>query len=154
MFLLLIQSTYNLFFDAALNADINMIDVIIRTATASIFGYFLSSNFMRHAPSYDQAEKNDIVEATSINPENTDFMKVTPEPPVSDPSELYPNNHLQIIVTTAIAIFCLFILTVVRNSAGPDGGHFSTSALATISQFRDLISGCIGFLIGAPTTKK
>lgn len=171
MFLLLIQSAFGLFFEVASSAEINTIDIIIRTATASIFGYFLSSNFICHG-SGEPPKKSDSKEAASIDSEHPvgfknklgfsgsqnsekpmESGKISFTPKEEDATELYTHNHLQIIITTAIAIFCLIILTIIRNSAGPDGVPFTASAQATISQFRDLISGCIGFLIGVPTTK-
>lgn len=170
MSLLLLQSSYSLF-SGPVSSEIGSIDIIIRTATASIFGYFLSSNFMRQS-SGKSIEKNSSKKQNIIDSESPEAMKnkITFTSQDSETSlkagnisvpavennliEPYRDSHLQIIITAAIAIFCLLVLTVIRNMAAAEISHFTTSAQATISQFRDLISGCIGFLIGVPTTKK
>lgn len=171
MFLLLLQSSYILFFETASSAELSTIDVIIRTATASIFGYFLSSNFIRHE-SGEAIKKNDSSEAATIESDssigfknkmelseqnsekNMKSGKINIAFQGDNPDEQNTNNHLQIIITTVIAVFCLVVLTVIRNISGSGAVHLTASAQATISQFRDIVSGCIGFLIGVPTTKK
>lgn len=175
MFLLLIQSAYSLFFNIPSSSEFNTIDIIIRTATASIFGYFLSSNFIRNSISDSKkknesnAESNDVTILDSSDTNETknkigftnsdedktlESGKAAFTPNQKTSTELYVDNHLQIIITTSIAIFCLFILTIIRNISGSTGNDLTSTAQATISQFRDLVSGCIGFLIGVPTTKK
>ena len=167
MSLLLFQSAYSLHLNTATALEINTIDIIIRTATASIFGYFLSSNFICHSNQNDdflnleEKKRNSSKEMRSnsiylYNSSETQSdienfkenisQKSSPEP--------YITHHLQIIITTTIAFFCLLILIVVRDTPSFSEADLTASSLATISQFRDLISGCIGFLIGVPTTKK
>ena len=149
MLLLLIQSAHSLTANVASHAQVNTIDVIIRTATASIFGYFLSSNFINHHSSdrkkimkKDKAELK--IQEKGILPD-----------PLPDPEyTVDADNHLQIIITTIIAVFCLLVLITVRNAAGFSEENLTPSSLATVSQFRDLVSGCVGFLIGVPTSKK
>ena len=46
-------------------------------------------------------------------------------------------------------------LILLRNAGGwGEGIEASPSATATVAQFRDLVSGCVGFLIGSPTTRQ
>lgn len=49
MFLLLFQTVHELFFIEIQNQLSSSVDVVFRTAIASIFGYFVSSNFLRNA---------------------------------------------------------------------------------------------------------
>lgn len=59
---------------------------------------------------------------------------------------------LQINLATAIGLFCLVALLLLRNlvQLGVVGPEFD-SVQATVIQFRDFVSGCVGFLIGTPT---
>ena len=52
----------------------------------------------------------------------------------------------------AIGLFCLVALLLLRNlvQLGVVGPEFD-SVQATVIQFRDFVSGCVGFLIGTPT---
>ena len=52
---LLIQSACNLFFPAVVGAAADDIDIIVRTSSAAIFGYFLSANFARGRSDAGQA---------------------------------------------------------------------------------------------------
>ena len=45
MAILLAQSAYSLFSAAALGTETGGIDIIVRTSTAAVFGYFLSASF-------------------------------------------------------------------------------------------------------------
>ena len=49
MVLLLLQSAYSIFFPSEVNPAVGDIDVIIRTSSAAIFGYFLSANFVNRS---------------------------------------------------------------------------------------------------------
>ena len=61
-------------------------------------------------------------------------------------------NCLQVAVAAGIGLFCLITLLVLRNLAQLDIVSMdSDSAVATVTQFRDFVSGCVGFLIGCPT---
>ncbi len=46
-------------------------------------------------------------------------------------------------------------LILLRNAGGwGEGIEASPSATATVAQFLDLVSGCVGFLIGSPTNRQ
>ncbi|MEG1477486.1 MAG: hypothetical protein RSC38_07115, partial [Oscillospiraceae bacterium] len=45
MLILMMQLGYNLFSDKTATSETNAIDIVVRTTTAAIFGYFVSSNF-------------------------------------------------------------------------------------------------------------
>lgn len=173
MFLLLIQSAFSLFFNPYLSPETNNIDSIIRTATASIFGYFLSSNFISHIPrenrnnhspqplesgrsgtsSISETSGYQIGFAAPSDPVAQQSGSLSVSEDAQDDQDAPTASHLQIKIATLIAVFCLLILTVIRNSSH-GSQPMSASSQATVSQFRDLVSGCVGFLIGVPTTRR
>mgnify|MGYP001864207630 CR=1 FL=1 len=52
----------------------------------------------------------------------------------------------------AVGLFCLLTLLLLRNLPPEDPAVVrSDSATATVAQFRDFVSGCVGFLIGQPS---
>lgn len=56
--------------------------------------------------------------------------------------------------TGGIGLFCLLTLLVFRAAALLDPGlAASDSATATLAQFRDFVSGCVGCLIAGPAAK-
>ena len=58
---------------------------------------------------------------------------------------------LQIMTAAFIGLFCLVVLILVRNLAGGEA-ELGLAASPVIVQFRDFISGSVGFLIGCPTS--
>lgn len=188
MIVLLIQSIYSLFLQGDSGAETGSIDVVVRTSSASIFGYFLSANFIRHDKSREQKTDDSIknTSKTQISPldksinENPSGVVEGPKGRIgfaetgapeevklgvgkgenlsndSPPAEITA-SRLQIIAATGIGLLCLAALIVLRNIAqfsGTFDGPPSDSAAATVTQFRDFISGCVGFLIGCPTHSK
>lgn len=119
MAVLLVQSAYSLFSGGKSAGEGGHIDVIVRTASAAIFGYFLSAR-----------------------------EEGTPE-------QRRTCHCLRAAAAAGIGLFCLATLLILRNlalwDAGSAGGE---SVTATVAQFRDFISGCVGFLIGAPPPKE
>lgn len=174
MVVLMFQSAHNLFASHVATGEAAHIDVIVRTSTAAIFGYFLSANFMRRA-SYglnggaggslesraksiptvsSSGVQNRIGFAASGSDNSTDTLDMGSasysERQNSNESGV---NRLQIIITSILGLFCLVVLIIARDiSALSADMSASASATATIAQFRDFVSGCIGFLIGCPTT--
>ncbi|WP_227449914.1 hypothetical protein [Clostridioides sp. ES-S-0108-01] len=55
-------------------------------------------------------------------------------------------SELQIIIDTVICVVALIVLFVVRNFT-----NTTSASLGTISQMRDFVSGCVGFLLGCPS---
>lgn len=61
-------------------------------------------------------------------------------------------SSLQVVMATGIGLFCMVVLIVVRNSAQlNEAAAQSSTVMATVVQFRDFVSACVGFLIGYPT---
>lgn len=170
MALLLAQAAISLFASGFFTEETKNIDIIIRTSAAAIFGYFLSANFISHVPNSKSSgtSENQPKEAgqscscqRSGEVKNVlGFTGTTDEEPLQpggiqstteqDDSAVRPANHLQILAATAIGIFCLLVLILIRDIPHV-ASNLSESSSATISQFRDFVSGCVGFLIGSPT---
>lgn len=156
MLILLLQSGHNLFANMGDSEENNSIDVIVRTSSASIFGYFLSSNFSK-----DRADKSDAngenkisdVEPEKIinsaEQEKKIIRKSLNNSPKANQTKAYTVSYLQILIMSAIGVFSLVILLIVRNCVVVTPEMAAPSALGTIAQFRDFVSGCIGFLIGS-----
>ncbi|MFI3238468.1 MAG: hypothetical protein R3Y47_10655 [Lachnospiraceae bacterium] len=129
---LLLTLTLTIFYTSDNSADYSSLDVVFRTSIANIFGYILSSNFM-----------NTSTKATACSVETETTSTCVSE-----------QSTVQIIVTTTLGMFCIFILTCVRfQSLLLPGLTISNESISTLSQFRDFISGCTGFLIGIPKDK-
>lgn len=166
MILLMGQTVYNLFINESISLNSNMLDVVVRTTSASIFGYFISSNFL----SRNQTKANDCNKQINYSsPENSyssfNNLKLDSNKNVlqnidemsTDQTylELYEENkklkeinNQQIIIVTIIGVISLIVLIIVRNS-----NYSTTYSLGSLSQLRDFVSGCVGFLLGYPIKK-
>lgn len=172
MFILLMQSAYTLLLSPSTVGEAHTIDVIVRTSISGIFGYFLSVNFIRQessgltetsnyppppilTDSGESHQKNSIgftapAANTKLQPGSVDFT-TSPQPKINQSII----GKLQILVASFIGIFCLLSLIVVRDLClNQLIDATAPSFVATVSQFRDLISSCVGFLIGCPTDNK
>lgn len=125
MVILQIQTAHNLFFHELVGKDSATLDVIIRTTTAAIFGYFISAGFQGES---DDSHGEDQVET---------------EEKISNKKDYIRRIRQQTIIVATIGISSLLLLILARNY------HEATTAShATISQLRDFVSGSVGFLIG------
>lgn len=170
MIVLLLQSAYSLFFKSSLGSESGSIDVIVRTSSAAIFGYFLSANFIRHASPTEKKKKSEIkqkeleeIQSSVLEDSKKGqigFLSSTKSgtkergeaEALQEIPEVKVAGKLQIVTATAIGLFCLIVLLLLRNVSQwkPDISETS-SMTATVAQFRDFVSGCVGFLIGCPT---
>ncbi len=132
MLILLSQSIYSLFSQAADTQYTSNIDVVVRTTSAAIFGYFLSANFLRRGP-------------TKTNKPQADDSDTSDEPASSPVDEESQTSHEQIIITTLIGLVSLLALLIARDFLS-----ITSASVATMSHLRDLVSGCVGFLVGCP----
>lgn len=143
MFVLIIQLIFSLFFQTSTSSEIAYIDVVVRTSTASIFGYFLSINFIHHTSTKKNADLNSAQIDENLLADE-DLLKSVPSA-----------SRVQVIVATVIGLTCLIALLLLRNLAAlTDDITYHPSIAATVAQFRDFVSGCVGFLIGCPTNQK
>lgn len=180
MTIFMIQSGYTLFTQyTAETQDINSIDVIVRTSAAAIFGYFISSNFVRRdslkdAPtsggSLQSPEIKEITTAkeSQISQEPQEVGRIKNQigfaaPNPSPKAELQDGKgevleteeerttiaaELQIVIISVIGITSLCILLIYR-----DFFEMTAASVGSLSQLRDFVSGCVGFLIGSTTGK-
>lgn len=134
--ILLGQCIANLFINELnTTGEIVTVDMIFSTSTASILGYFLSSNFLRHSPSTKPTSQNTkVVPSCKEDPSPTDD-----EPLLVDESM----QNIQIFIAGAIGLLSLIILIIARNFALPPSG-----SAPTLGQLRGFLSGCLGFLLG------
>lgn len=174
---LLSQSAYSLFIQTGTGSEIEHIDVIVRTSSAAIFGYILSANFILQAelksgqnktgdepkdtgdehfssqsvPSYDPADSSDSGFEPEAEPADTEGADCDNLESLSSKNL---TGRLQILIATFIGLFCLITLILLRNASVLNPDLLSTSSVtATTAQFRDFVSGCVGFLIGCPAEK-
>lgn len=165
MVILLVQSVYSVFFHAA-GKTASDIDVIVRTSAAAIFGYFLSANFASGTASAPQtptsasahilpAADNENDRAVLKNPIGFGEHESSLESGSTQSdggNEAATACSLQITVATGIGLFCLLALILLRNASQWFPSLDDPNAVAsTIVQFRDFVSGCVGFLIGCPS---
>lgn len=153
MGILLAQCIYSLYSPEPTNPDYVTINVIVRTGVASIFGYFFSANFLSKAKKNknDESYKFKVFGQLSQNKQerNEDELNIhvnseVEETQIEEDKEIYfCNKTLQ----NAIAII-LCVITLISLIVGMNLDIISKNSTASISQFRDLISGCIGFLLG------
>lgn len=176
MIILMAESIYNLFSNEANSHNANDIDIIIRTTSAAIFGYFLSGNFIRKSKNTlkNSFKGTEILDKNSISSNDEkpitllkeditnqkDLIKFTYDQAHTfadndeNTIEEYENDsktesnasNQQIIIATIIGLTALIVLIIARNYL-----TLTETSLVTISQMRDFVSGCVGFLLGCPT---
>lgn len=104
MGVLLVQSAMALFGSPNVSNEINSIDIIIRTSTAGIFGYFLSANFIRSTPRSDSAPRP-APEMQALPPVQMPPPAPTPAPaplPTSAPTPTFVPTPSQMLALQAV----------------------------------------------------
>ncbi|MBW6409489.1 hypothetical protein [Clostridium weizhouense] len=176
MIILMIQLIYNLFSNEVISKNTHNIDVVIRTTAASIFGYFLSANFIKKSKNNKiSCFKDDIISnensiyldnTNSLNSvdsseNNPDFISSNVQSNNNTKNEIdiknSSNKNLteqetskqQIIIATIIGVISLIVIIIARNFT-----DLTQISLASLTQMRDFVSGCIGFLLGTPSRKE
>ncbi len=129
MLILLTHSIFNLFYEQPSSEMNNDIDKLVRGSIASIFGYFISAHFLNNSAK----RNNECVCNVSDEPKDTHQMTT---------------KNVQILIVGLMGILSLGALIIARNII-----PLTMSALPAVSAFRDIIYGCVGFLIGYPHNK-
>ena len=161
MAVLMIQTAVGLFLPGEGGEQSDSIDIVVRTSSAAVFGYILSANFNRCASASTSktagGQANEVqTAATQEGPvaqigfqvpagENGGSLGRTGPGVIQEENAQGPENRLQIVTATVIGLFCLLTLLLLRWRGVPESGT------AAVVQFRDFVSGCVGFLIGCPT---
>ncbi len=158
LFVMLAQSAYSLLVPSASGSS--GVDTVIRTATAGIFGYFLSANFARDAKTnttqVDTPNDSDMPKEadTQIAPTSDNELPFSKKRMPPGGNKRRPRNGVpkdaQVYIATAIGLFCLLCLLILRNWVVVGEDVDTTSLIAIASQFRDFVSGSVGFLLGQP----
>ena len=145
----------------------NTIDIIVQTSAAGILGYFISGNFAKSKSNPGSQKQNFSNNPVGINLENTSEHSAQnrigfageENPAIAEGSgtmkvgnivtvdnTLDPDtdicNSVQVIVVSAIGILSLLFLFMARSDI-----TLTPGITATMSQFRDFVSACVGFLI-------
>lgn len=157
MIILLIQCVYNLFTPEPISTNEISISVIVRTTVAAIFGYFLSENFLNHSVIKSSDPENSIIVPLNIDDnnkeiscENNKTQKANKANENSNTLKDYIcNKTFQVLVALTVCIIALISLIIGSNfHLIPDATNPS------VVQFRDLISSCVGFLLGHSSNAK
>lgn len=165
MAVLLAQSAYAIFFAAADSATAENIDIVVRTSAAAIFGYFLSASFAAQktagVPTVSGGHMMEMADRGGDGAEARGTIGFVSEASVGSEGGAQTRgtaesgtggSSLQVVMATGIGLFCMVVLIVVRNSAQlNEAAAQSSTVMATVVQFRDFVSACVGFLIGYPT---
>lgn len=169
MAILFLHVTFELFSgDNGVNSEetINAIDIIVRTTIASVFGYFISSNFVKSKKEIsNEKESNNIY--NELNDESNKCClenKKCNEIDLLDKKNIIINNDNkkieaeerrnnaskeQIIIVFIIGLVSLILLLLVRDFI-----EVSNAEIPIISQLRDIVCGCVGFLLGCPSNNR
>ena len=145
LLLLLIQSAFNLLFDQTFTADTNAIDVVVRTSAALIFGSFLSGQDKVETPS-TQAKSTPapMTLSSALPPENIPSGQIGFSAPMPSSSldEVSSPPAFSEKPVALVGLFSLILLLIVHNFT-----TVTPNMSATLSQLRDFVCGCIGFLV-------
>lgn len=151
MILLLLQCIHNLYNVDSTISEYIAINVVIRSSVAGIFGYFLSSNFLIKDKGKTQQEideykievLNKLLKNEDIREKVEDEYKEIINIEQEEKEKYFCNKGLQNGIAVGLCIIITLCLIV-----GVNFNLIAKGSIATISQFRDIISGCIGFLLG------
>lgn len=159
--ILLIQSALGLFLPQ--RADMDSVDIVLRTAISSIFGYLMSSMGQKSATTTKKTEDSStsprtigfsgesgatsyLSEAETPAPNSSQSSQASQPSQPSLKSWSSDNLQFQTVIIACLGFFCLSVLIFLHYYTGEITA--STGVIATIAQFRDIISGSIGALIG------
>ena len=136
MTILLTQCIYNLFNPEPITENALSVNVIVRTSVASIFGYFLSENFLK--TDVIKSDDGDIVLPldNNINKENLNSIKKTPKNYIC-------TKTVQILIAFIVCIISILSLILASNF-----NLIPSNTNPSVIQLIDLIGSCVGFLLG------
>lgn len=152
MIVLLAQSGHNLFVNELGQGTSTELDVVIRTTSAAVFGYFISAGVQARGESTSTASRTKIgfavpeEEPLSARMEETEapaLSEALTVPSLEETTETGQSNPgAKIVIVGMIGLASLGLLILARNC-----GQSSPEAMAALSQLRDFVSGSVGFLI-------
>jgi hypothetical protein len=167
MLVLFVSVIFHLFPGDSVTENTNTIDIITRTSAAAIFGYLISSNFGKsNSPSSSKNATNPRIDlpstpsqVTPVNyfqnqigfptpaPLSNDLLQNPPVVENSTEDTSISCNKLQVVIVSVIGLISFIILMVIRqlDATTPEMN-------AIVSQLRDFVSACTGFLISCKKT--
>lgn len=176
MVILLLECGYLAIFQNSGNPQDASLEVVLRAAISSLFGYFLSANFLNNQRLNQQATFTDFqISRANQPPEaplsfpnsptypaNNDVpMPIAEHPPMEDISFLSPRDNeeeymvrdchwvMRIKIVTAICIFSIGMLIFIRNVP-----FTHTNTAPYVAMFANMTSGSLGYLIGYLPSQK
>lgn len=158
--ILLLYTLIHLLAGISGNGNSNTIDIIVRTSLASIFGYFLNGALPKSSPvsKLSKTGTSTVIQKTSSENLSSDIIKnqigfqtplstspqtgdrFSPPPELSAPTSSYLKTRIYIV--SGIGLLSLIILVFARHTPS-----VTPELAATVSQLRDFVASCIGFLI-------
>lgn len=153
MAILLLQCIHDLFNPEPLTTNGISINVIIRTTVSAIFGYFLSENFLNHE--VIKSEKSNIIVPLNIEEDSSkDNLEISTSKDLNNTvqsetklKDYICNKTFQVLIALTVCIISLLCLIIGNNF-----NLISSDTNPAVTQFRDIISSCVGFLLGHSTT--
>ncbi len=154
---LLIQSALSLFVPQ--RADMDSVDIVLRTAISSIFGYLMSSIGQKSTATDTKKTEDNSPRTIGFSGESDTTSLLSgagtsvpnssqSSQPIQSSTKSWSSDNLQFqtIIIACLGFFCLSVLIFLHYYTGEISA--TTGVIATIAQFRDIISGSIGALIG------
>lgn len=145
MLILLLQCIYNLFTPEPITTNGISISVIVRTTLATIFGYFLSENFLKHE--VIKSKNSNIIAPLNIKENDEESYHVKDSSNITQSETKFKdyicNKTFQILIALTVCIISLLCLLIGNNL-----NLIPSITNPSLIQFRDIISSCIGFLLG------
>ena len=130
------------------NVDLyETIEVIFRTALASVFGFLLSSNIKNSSEKNSQKNKEKLLEKMTISMDKEEA--ITKECKIKKETDYYyygEGNTVQVMVALLISVISALIMLGLYIFGFTNNG-------VMLSQFRDLMCTSIGFLLGEAKIK-
>ena len=131
------------------------INTLVKTSAASVFGYFISANFLKTKESQttEEPETRSVDEtpaqaAKTLSAETAELAERQALPEQQIPGTIQTTaptecrSKMQILIVSLIGLFSLVALLISYSLKNESSGFVST-----VSQLRDFVSTCIGFLI-------
>ncbi len=148
---LFIYTAFTLFTGTIVTESTKTVDILVRASSASIFGYFISSNFVKsHSDSgmgSPEAAGTDQVagcgnDGTGSNEGTGGTGAAETAAPAPQAPDQVKCNSPQVIIVSLIGLVSM-ILMFLSNKYADAAPH----AAATIAQLRDFVSACVGYLV-------
>ncbi|MBN1046651.1 hypothetical protein DVW08_14990 [Clostridium botulinum] len=158
MIIIFFHVTFDLFIGGnGINSEetVNGIDIIVRTTIASIFGYFISSNFVKNKKEvlYEKESNKYYLENENSNKaylnDNNKVIINNNNENLYDENKKSRASEEQVVIVFIIGLVSLILLLLVRDFI-----QVSDLDIPIISQLRDIVCGCVGFLLGCPSNHK